>query len=720
MTAQMTRAGVILGTAAYMSPEQASQRATDKRTDIWAFGCMLFEMLSGRRPFPGDSFAEMVAAIIRSEPDLDKLPQGMPAELRRLIARCLRKSPRRRLRDIGDARNALEEIRDEPELVDAAAGAQPRARPAGAIPWALAGVLATVSLALAFFLLRGEERPAPVRRFAIDLPWHSAPNWSDFEVALSPTGEHIAYNGRVGNRVQAYIRSLTGLEARPVAPARESVWMTFSPDGNWLALFHHTTLSKVPVHGGQQVPLAEFADPSAYVAATPGRSDDGGWAAPAIGGLSWGSRGDLLIGSDRGLLRVPEEGGAIEKVTSIDEAAGWTAHFDPRHLPGGDRALVAVWRAADDPTIAIVDLDDGSLTHLPITAAEATLTPDGHLVFRHEGTVMVVPFDLGSLSLRGDPVQVLDGVRQGPLIAADGTMLYVPSRGGVSRLFWTDRSGRPTPANFEPGRYSHIDLGRDGRTTLIDASDGIYAADLVRGSRRLLATDAGFPILTTNDRQATIFEAIGRGLYQQPVGGGEGTALLDAADQDARADAGRRPIGTLVPTSWNAATGDLAFFDEASDIWVRRPDGSLQPFLDSPANERTGRFSSDGAWLAYVSDETGEYEVYVTDYPGSEQQIPVSIAGGLSPIWHPGGSELFFRNGGKLMSAAVAAGADLAFDPPVELFEGPYTMDLMGHQRWDVAPGGDRFLMVENSGDFRTVIVLNWVRELNELIPIEP
>ena len=254
LTAQMTQAGVILGTAAYMAPEQARGKAVDKRADIWAFGCLLFEMLTGQQPFPGRDVTEILASIIRSEPDLDSLPLAVPGRLRRLIERCLRKEPRERLRDIGDARIELEEIREHSGEPDPVTRNPPTRGLGKLLPWALAGLLALVSLGLLFVDQGAEPERPPLRRFAIDLPWHSVPNWTDFVAAISPAGNHIAYNGRVGNRVDAYIRPLDSLEGRPVAPARESAWFFFSPDGQWLGVLNGDQLSKVPVRGGLPTP----------------------------------------------------------------------------------------------------------------------------------------------------------------------------------------------------------------------------------------------------------------------------------------------------------------------------------------------------------------------------------------------------------------------------------------------------------------------------------
>lgn len=698
LTARMTSQGTILGTAAYMSPEQARGKSVDKRADIWAFGCILFEMLTGRRPFGGSDVSEVLAAVIRAKPDLDTLPPAVPARIRYLIDRCLRKDPRTRLRDIGDARTVLEEIRDLP-ADDTVVTGSPRSRLAAGAPWLLVAALAIAGLTQ--LLTHGDDsvQPPPLRRFAIDLPWHSVPNWSDFTAAISPSGTHIAYNGRVYNRVDVYIRSLDSLHAKPVAPARESASFFFSPDGDWMGLESGTRLSKVPIRGGRPVSLADLSELDTY-------------------GFSWGPEGDILIGATGGLYRIPSSGGQPVAVTRADEAAGEIRHLMPWHLPGGRRALLSIINEVGPATIAIVDLADGSVTRLPIDGLAAQYSLSGHLLFRQGSTTMAVPFDPVSLSIEGNPVPVLEDVQAGPWVANDGTMLYIPRRGESSaQVVWVDRTGRPTTVEDEPRNYSHLDLSNDGRTALLNVGADIYAFDLERGTRQLLASEGAlFPIFSSDDRYATFRRS--SAIVRKPASGGGSLESILEGDSSVLDIAGDlRPARSTVPTSWNPLTGDLALFDNASDIWTLRPDGSVTRFLNSEANERTGRFSPDGNWLAYVSDETGEYQVYVVPYPGPGPKLAISIAGGLSPIWSPNGSELFFRNGGKVMSAAVTRDPEIRFAAPVELFEGPYALDLMGHQRWDVAPDGKRFLMVESDADFRLVIVQSWFEELERLAP---
>ena len=690
MSRQMTEAGIILGTAAYMSPEQARGRAVDKRADIWAFGVVLYEMLTGRRPFGGETVSEILAAVIKDRPDLDALGPDVPAAIRGLIDRCLRRDPRERLRDIGDALHGIEETRAD-ETPAAVTRSSVRAFRVGpVVPWLLSAGLTATTLGLWSSRSESSSAGAPVRRFAIDLPWQSAPNWTDFDVALSPKGTHFAYYGRRNNEndVDLNVRALDSLDAMPLADAREAVGMTFSPDGEWLVFLDPRGLKKVSIHGGRAQPLAQVERATRF-------------------GLSWGMDGAILIGHASGLLRAPSSGGPAEPLTRVDGAAGETGHLYPFHLPGGTHALMTIARG-EQMQLAIVDLARGTFKALPIAGYQAAYSASGHVVFRQGSSVLAARFDPAAPAVVGEAVPVLEKVRRGPYLAADGTMLYVPERGASNaRLVWVDRTGHPTPIPGERLDYSHLALGASGTQALLNISSDVYVRDIERGTRRLLASGrASFPIWSRDARWATYATPVDEtmGIVRHPADGSAAAEKLHAAKD------------LLVPSSWNSRTGDLAFFDTASDIWILPPGGTARLFLATPSNERSGRFSPDGRWMAYVSDETGSFQVYVVPYPGPGPKVAVSIEGGLEPIWSTDGRELFFRRGGRVLAAAMTFTPTLAAGHPVELFDGPYTLDLMGHQRWDVAPSG-KFLMVENSDDFRIVLVQNWLQELNRLVP---
>jgi len=685
MTARATQMGMILGTAAYMAPEQAKGRAVDKRADIWSFGVVLYEMLSGRRAFGGDDVSEVLASVLKDTPAMDALPATTPARLRRLIERCLDRDLKTRLRDIGEAR--IEIARIEAGAPDSAITFAPTIAIAPmwrrGLPWAIAAALAValgVSLAGTF---GPPSDGAPLRRFTIEIPSKSAPNWNDFDVVISPDGTQVAYNCRDGNTVNLCVRTFDSLAARRVSEGRDAYGWFYSPDGEWLGIVDDVGLSKVSVRGGKPQEILRWSDRE-----RPGQ------------GFAWTTDDHILFGTPAGIQRVAASGGAPEPVSRIATGSGVSAHTHPSLLPGGRSALITIVHTEGGPTGGMVNLDDGSVRDLGIRGRDFFYVTPGWLAFRQGTTVLAAAFDPGSPGRIANPVPVLENVAIIHGVARDGTLVYIPTRGeSDARLVWVDRAGRPTPVAGERLDYTHLDLAPDDRHALLNLESGqIDLIDLQGGTRKLLSS-GWFPIWSPNGERATFLGSDG-GLQWMP------------ADGSAQAEILVPPEGSTVPTSWNAATGDLAYYDHRSfEISIRSPDGKMRKFLGGPGRKRSGRFSPDGKWMAFVSDETGDYQVYVTAYPGPGSTVPVSTKGGLSPIWSANGRELFFRLGSKVMAAAMSSAAPLGFSVPFELFDGPYTLDLKGHQREDVTRDG-RFLMVENSDDFPIVIVQNWAAEL--------
>jgi serine/threonine protein kinase len=688
--ALMTGIGVLLGTATYMSPEQARGRAVDTRSDIWAFGCVLFEMLTGTAAFGGDDVAEVLSAVIQLEPAFNRLPRDIPHDLRRLIERCLHKNPSKRLRHIGDARNLLDEIAEAPLTHDVPHG-WTRSRWFPVIPWTLATVLAA---GLVASWTRTSSTPSigmALRRFEVSLPWTEAPNWNDFDVAISPNGTHIAYNCRHGNAVSVCVRALDSLTAQPVADGRDLRAWFFSPDGEWIGLSDDVALAKVSIHGGQPQIIHRWGEEE-----------------PVPQGFSWGQDGFILFGTKSGLRRVSASGGGPQAVTTIAERSGVAAHVRPVHLPDGRSALITTVNNDGTEGGALVDLANGSVRDLGVRGQGFVYLSTGWLVFQQGTTVLAAVFDPGDPGHVGEPVPVLENVRTAPQVARDGTLVYIPTRSDSSaQLVWVDRTGRRTSIVGERRDYTHLDLAPDGRRALLNLDDdnSINVLDLERHTRNLLA-HGSFPIWSRGGDRVTFGGRTGL-LWAAADGSGSAEVLVPSPTEN-----------SLVPTSWNPVTGDLAYYDHRSyEIWIRPPVGKPRRFLGAPGRKRSGRFSPDGKLMAFVSDETGEYQVYVTAYPGPGPTVAVSAEGGLSPVWSPDGQELFFRLAGKVMAARVSGGPPLRVDAPVQLFDGPYTLDLKGHQREDIAPDGKSFLMVENTDDFGIVIVQNWTDELKRLVP---
>ena len=526
-----------------------------------------------------------------------------------------------------------------------------------------------------------------VRRFAIDLPWQNMTNWGDFRVRISPQGTHLAYPGSDENRTTINLRPLDRLDSIPLVKSRADPWeIAFSPDGERLAFFRNDRqLQTVSIRGGH--PEAVFELPEVEAAA----------------GLSWTSDDSILIGTKGGLIRVSTSGAESEFISAAEDAAEYSS---PHTLPNETHAFVVISRFGQVPRLGVMDLETGTTTELPFQGAEAIYSSTGHILFRQGTELIAARFDLGSMQVLGQPQQIATEVASGPRLSDDGTLVYVAERvDGTAGLVWVDRQGDATPLGAERRDYTHIDLSPDGTQALLDTNSDIYAYDIARGTFNSVTSDipewAGFPLWHPNGEQATFRQ--GARLYEKVVYGSPKREMLMELP--------------VIPTSWSPDGERLAVFDSQSDIWMLARDGDYQPFLNGPYNQRSGRFSPDGSLLAYVSDELGgEFQVYVTPYPGPGKRIPVSINGGLSPIWSADGSELYFRQGSKVMAAGINLGTEIDVSTPFELFDGPYTVDLSGHQRYDVAPDG-QFLMVENSEDFRIVVVEGFFHELNRLLP---
>ena len=692
----LTNPGVVMGTVGYMSPEQVRGQTTDYRSDIFSFGLILYEMITGRRAFQHETAAETMSAILKEEPpELSQSNPEISPAVDRIVRRCLEKKPERRFQSTSDLGFALESLfTTSSSFTNRSAEfvTSPVARVTGwrnrvwQFAFALAAV-AAVALALLLVVRRPKTSPGPpVRRFTINIPSNAAPNWNDFGVVISPDGSQIAYNCREANTVSLCVRALNNLTARRVVDDREAQTWFFSPDGEWLGMVDEIGLSKVSIRGGQPQRIYRWPDNE--------RKPDG---------FSWGPDDYILFGAASGIQRIAASGGSPEAVTRIS-GTGVTAHILPSYLPDGRRALITINHADRSPTAGLVELKDGSVRDLEIRGEGFVYLEPGWLAFKQGTTLLALKFDLNNPSAGGNPVPIIENVASFPSVARDGTLVYVPTRGeSNARLVWVDRQGHPTPAGGDRLEYTHLDLAPDGRHALLNLEGGkIDLIDLENGTRKLVA-QGGFPIWSADGQRVTFRGA--RGLESAPVDGSAAPEVLVP-----------RP-GFIVPTSWNAVTGDLAYYDHrAFEIWIRATDGTTHRFLGGPGRKRSGRFSPDGKWLAFVSDETGDNQVYVTAYPGPGPTVVVSTKGGLSPIWSADGQELFFRLGSKVFVARMSSAAPLGFSAPVELFDGPYTLDLLGHQREDISSDGRRFLMVENSDDFPIIMVQNWAMELGSLV----
>ena len=717
MTAAATKMGVIMGTAAYMSPEQARAGTADRRSDIWAFGVVLLEMLTGQAPFTGKTVSDTLALVLTKEPDWATLPANTPGPVRRLLRRCLEKEPKQRLGFIGDARLDIDDAKAEPDAETPAATsvAQPALwqRPVSVAAIALV-TAAVVGLAV-WSLTR--LTPPPLTRFAIATsPSPSFGGLGDTSaVALSPDGHQIVY---VGPERQLYVRDLDRLDAVLLRGAEGAINPFFSPDGQWVGFrANDNQLKKVSIHGGPPVTLGPTQ---------------------GIQGASWGPD-DTIIFSEfppGGLLRIPAAGGDPEPLTTLLE--GEVTHVWPEILPGGEAVLFTVrtGQGSANTQIDVLRLDTGERTPLVSGGSYPRYAPTGHLIYAVDGTLRAVPFDVASLTVTGDPVPVLEGVTttsRGAAhasFASDGTLVYISGVAGDSSsrttLVWVDRNGTEEPLVAEPRGYQYLSISPDGTQVALDIRDeesDIWIWDLARETltRLTFASEVESYPVWTPDGQRVAFGSTRDGPTDIFWKAADGTGTVERLTES---DTVQSP---------NAFTpdGNHLVFRQTSpetrqDLMTLAMDGdrASEPLLATEFSELNAELSPDGRHMAYQSDASGEYEIYVRSFPDVDAggQWQISTDGGIQPLWGPDGRELFYREpSGAVMAVTVEMDPSFRRGTPTMLFGGGYLVAL-GHS-YDIHPDGQRFLMVKDSGQAdgfaknELVIVLNWFAELQARVP---
>jgi Tol biopolymer transport system component len=675
----LTEPGTVLGTAIYMSPEQAQGQEVDNRTDIWSYGVVLFELVTGRVPFSGDSFAALAAAVLRTEPDWTRVPIGM----RRLLRACLEKDPKRRLRHIADAWRLVEDA-DE---------TRPRAMPWW--PAAAAVLLVLVSAVWAFW--PAPETPAAVQRWSITL---MEPGGGERGVALSPDGTMLAYTGRVLPVRPIWVRALNETEGRPIPQTDGGRRPFFSPDGKWLAYFSsfgRSSLMKVPLAGGAPTRLCEVAN--------------------FLGG-SWGEDDHIVFTAPDGLMRVSASGGACEPLT-LDRDDSRPMHRFPQILPGGKTVLFGIASAegAEASQIALLDLGSREQRVLDQRGTKARYLPSGHLVYVRDASMFAVPFDMDRLRTTGPEFLAFDGVLWDPqngnadyTVSAAGTLVYTAEETVHRTLAWVDGGDRIRPSSAPAREYGSVSISPDGRraaTFLTRGGAGIFIVDLERGTLSRIAERGSFPRWTPDGAQI-IYSRLGE-LFRVPADGSGAQELL-ATDTFATVNSISPDGRTLAYTA--ASSADVKSRRTLKLLDLAGGSRSAVPFsMASNHNEADGQISPDGKWMAYVSDESGTDEVYVRAYPGRGRKTAISVEGGAEPRWASRPQRLFFRDRrtNHLMVADAAAIAAATAARPQRVLS-------MATSLWDVAPEGKQFLVVtdpEPAADAATVhVVVNWTEEL--------
>jgi serine/threonine protein kinase/Tol biopolymer transport system component len=716
-----TREGVVLGTAPYMSPEQARGQAVDKRTDIWAFGCVLYELLTGQVAFSGATIQDTIAAVLEHEPNWSALPAATPGNIRRLLERCLEKDPKRRLRDVGDARMELDDSLAEVTPV----AARPRAR---WVPWAAAVVLASAALATAsFVLLRRSSTPAPERTAQFTLSLVNLPG--DYEPiggtpTPSPDGQYLAFvaGGPNGGALSVWVRPLESVEATKLegtegtGPEGALIW---APDGRWIGFWADGKLKKIPPSGGIPQIIAEL---------------------PGFQSAAWGPGGDIVYRpTNRApLFRVSESGGSPTQVTRLDQALTENSHRYPQFLPDGRRFLfVSRCGERDNNALYIASLDSPEVKRVMPAQAQVLYAPPGTsgpgtLFYYRDGALVAQAFDTDRGTVAGDPVPVADkvfysapSISAGFWVSADGRVVIIRSAGaGDGRLAWVNREGEEAGVLGPPGNYTQPRISPDGARVAFSRPDDetgnrdVWYTEIVRGITARLTVDVAndwFPVWSPDGKQL---------LFGSDRGGGPELPSYLKKSMEPGRDESPVPDATDSPFDWSRDGRWISYGTD--DLWIASSSGERKPFafLATPAREGGGRFSPDGRWIAYVSNETGRDEVYVRPFGGAptaaDGKIQLSISGGDFPVWGPDGHELFYMSRDSSLYAVNTRnlGQSTTAPLPSRLFQAcpgtqtvlpPLTGRTYGYA-FDTHDG-QRFLincLAEPPGQYR--VLMNWHR----------
>jgi eukaryotic-like serine/threonine-protein kinase len=725
--AMATRRGMVLGTPAYMSPEQACGKPVDARTDIWAFGCVLYEMLAAKRPFGGDSAQEMIASVLERQPDFGLLPPATHASVRRLLQRCLEKDPRQRLRHIGDARMELDDVlAGNAEHIVAA---RPRRG------FLAAGLAALLVAAGSFGVARWTVPPPatqerPVVKFTIDLPKGQVIRASfNPSLEISPDGRTLYYMvPKEGGGFQPQIRSLDELEPRTHASITGGVPL-FSPDSQSVCFIddRSRTIRRAALSGGASLTIAPFE-----------------WITRGF----WGEDDYLYWtpAARSGIARTPIGGGETTAVTELDEARNEQKHGHAQPLPGG-REIMYV---ATDTTMASYD-DARIVMHSLETGARRTLieggwspryVSPGHILYARDGDLYAVPFDTKKKEVSGPPKKVVEGVLMSRntgaayfTLSETGTLAWVPGVAvdGERELVWVDRKGEETPLPLPPASYLYPRLSADGRKMALEIegpSHDIYVYEFDRGVLTKMSLDglSHAPVWSPDGEQI--------GFRSWKLGGM--TLWSMPADRSRPEERLLDQPGMQSLVSWSPDGGYVSYVDRTQetgfDVLVLPLHGERKPLpvAQSKFVEGSPKFSPDGQWLAYCSNESGRPEVFVQPYPGPGPKTQVSTDGGTDPVWRAKGGELYYRNGAKMMAVEVRTQPRFAAGRPAMLWEGDYSHGMssscgapgVSSFNYDVTPDGERFLMVKDVHhkveSTRIVVVLNWTTELQRLMAERP
>jgi serine/threonine protein kinase len=706
-TTPLTGEGTILGTLQYMAPEQLEGVEADARTDIFALGAMIYEMATARKAFAGKSEASLISAIMTAEPPALSTVQAMtPLALDHVVKTCLAKGPNARWQTAHDVLIELKWIAEKGSSTESSVRTSKSVNPRGRFAW-VAGVLAgaLVTGLIVWRVMDKRPAPQPLARFSITAPTtQPLATWS--VMALSLDGTRLVYTAGFEDDSRLYLRPIDRFEATPMRGTEGASWPFFSPDGLWVGFFAADKLKKVRVTGGVAQTICE--------------------AVRGASGADWAPDDDIFFGaSGTGLWRVPASGGRPQAVTSLDKKKGEFSHLWPHILPGANAVLFTVEAPRENFHIAVESLTTHERRNLIQRGTYGRYASSGHLIYAWEGSLLASAFDLGRLKVTGPEIPLLENLR----LSADGSAQFALSGNGslvyaaggpppARTLVWVDRHGNARPLPAAARGYNQPRLSPDGQRLALEIEDAagsdIWIYDLMRD----------VPVRLTYDRKSVFprWSPDGKHLVFSSTRSGVLNLFVQTADGSGQAE-------QLFPSeveqwvgSWSRDGRMLTFVGvsptDSGDIWVLPLQGERkpQPFLRAPFTQYGALISPDGRWLAYVSDESGRFEVYVTSFPSGQGKWQISTEGGTQVIWAPTGRELFWRNGDKVMTAGVEANATFAATKPLLLFSAAYLRHWQGLPDWDITPDGQRFIMIKvseaESAPTQVNVVLNWFEEL--------
>ncbi len=716
--APLTAEGTILGTFQYMAPEQLEGKKADARTDIFAFGALVYEMVTGKKAFEGASQASLIGAIMNHQPaPVTEVQPLSPPMLDHVITACLAKSPDDRCQSAADLMRELKWISTTPasgerEESPGASVATARSR----LGWVAALLLALGIGGFAAWTLKPSQARATLR-IKMDLGERLAGlGWNGGVFDLSPDGGMLAFVASG----QLHVKPLDGFESEPIPGTEGAFGPFFSADGRSVGFQVGGDLKSVPIDGGNVRTIC-------------------GCETTIFFGVNWGADDTVVFsGSNTPLLKVSAGGGVPEPLTTLDSSNGEVAHREPHLLPGGKAVLFTVWKDPyGDQQIVVQALETGIRKVLVEGGSQPTYVSTGHLIYAQGGTLMAVPFDLDRLEVSGRTATVIDDTvvpRYGAyptyaLSSTAGTLVYIANTPELyeSSLVWWDRDGNREPLEaFPPKEYEQPSLSPDGERIAVgiqaDGHQGpIWVLNIPDGSESRLTYEgpggaAGLALWSRDGEWVTFNSRRGSVAYPDIF-----RVRSDGSGQEERLF--RHEDIYSVPESYSP-DGILAFHEGTEDrnIYTLRPGEDPEPLVATPARETAAMFSPDGNWVAFVSDESGQAEVWVTPFPaerGSPQQM--TKEGGYAPVWSPNGDELFYRNTDKLMVIEVTTEPSLQAGNSKELFTAPLTLysETITQADYDIHPDGQKFLMLESAAEVTSLnVILNWGEELKERVPV--